>query len=61
VTKYRSESPAAKMKFIPIAIAFLSTLAIAAPSPEGELEKRQCTCKKVGDEWICTGKKWFVF
>ncbi|KAI1069407.1 hypothetical protein LB507_008639 [Fusarium sp. FIESC RH6] len=45
------------MKFIPVAIAFLSTLALAAPSAEGGLEKRQCTCKKVGDEWICTGKK----
>ncbi|KAJ4009534.1 hypothetical protein NW752_009126 [Fusarium irregulare] len=43
------------MKFIPVAIAFLSTLALAAPSTAGELEKRGCSCKKVGDEWICGG------
>ncbi|KAM0248956.1 hypothetical protein ACHAP5_003165 [Fusarium lateritium] len=45
------------MKFLPIAAAFFAAFAIAAPSTEGELERRQCSCKKVGNEWLCGGPK----
>ncbi|KAF4944599.1 hypothetical protein FSARC_14629 [Fusarium sarcochroum] len=45
------------MKFKTVVVALFATFAIAAPSLEGQLEARQCSCKKVGDDWICTGKK----
>ncbi|KAM0550710.1 hypothetical protein ACHAPJ_008775 [Fusarium lateritium] len=45
------------MKFLSVAIAFFAAFTIAAPAPEGELERRQCSCKKVAGEWICSGPK----
>ena len=26
---------------------------------ESHFQKRQCSCKKVAGEWICSGRKWF--
>ncbi|KAF4953038.1 hypothetical protein FGADI_6308 [Fusarium gaditjirri] len=43
------------MKFLPLAVALFATLTVAAPSSPNDIQARSCVCKKVGDEWICTG------
>ncbi|EXF73744.1 hypothetical protein COL5a_004653 [Colletotrichum fioriniae] len=45
------------MKFSILTFATLfAALAAAAPAPEAELVARQCSCHKIGDEWLCSGK-----
>lgn len=36
-------------------LAFTTALTLATAAPT-ELVARQCSCKKIGDEWICNGK-----
>ncbi|KAF8152378.1 hypothetical protein B0H34DRAFT_724939 [Crassisporium funariophilum] len=39
-----------------VVIAALSYSVQAMPSPSNvELVERGCSCKKIGDEWICSG------
>ncbi|KAL5587090.1 hypothetical protein FOVSG1_012226 [Fusarium oxysporum f. sp. vasinfectum] len=45
------------MKFLPLAVALFATLTVAAPSSPSDIQARSCVCKKVGDDWICTGTK----
>ncbi|KAI1055614.1 hypothetical protein LB505_010043 [Fusarium chuoi] len=45
------------MKFLPLAVALFATLTVAAPSSPSDIQARSCICKKVGDDWICTGNK----
>ncbi|RYC84721.1 hypothetical protein BFJ63_vAg12387 [Fusarium oxysporum f. sp. narcissi] len=45
------------MKFLPLAVALFATLTVAAPSSPSNIQARSCVCKKVGDDWICTGTK----
>ncbi|KAH0428510.1 hypothetical protein CcaCcLH18_08972 [Colletotrichum camelliae] len=36
-------------------LTLVATLAFATAAPS-ELVARQCSCHKVGDEWICSGR-----
>ncbi|KAH6975955.1 hypothetical protein BKA56DRAFT_72682 [Ilyonectria sp. MPI-CAGE-AT-0026] len=44
------------MKFTLITATLFAAFAVAAPSPNNDLVARQCSCTKVGDEWICRGR-----
>ncbi|KAH6877207.1 hypothetical protein B0T10DRAFT_464602 [Thelonectria olida] len=44
------------MKISSFAFALLASFVAAAPAPDGGLVARQCSCHKVGDEWICSGR-----
>ncbi|WQF86347.1 hypothetical protein CDEST_11361 [Colletotrichum destructivum] len=45
-----------KLSIIAFAAVFAALVAAAPVTEPAELVARQCTCTKVGDEWICRGR-----